>query len=180
MSRCLRWLVVALVAVVLGGACGSDDALPPVKPAFVPDDVVPPTVAGDLTVHEFEPARATFARAGETSLVADGKVWALRKGETLVGTLQVSTLKPDVSVDNPEDRKAILGGVMTGVAYETIDVGDVDVYASAVSDKSLYLWFGPDFFQVLQVKGTKADPDTVAADLIDYQLATGKIGGRAR
>ena len=179
----MRRLVITALAVVVsfafGAACGSDEPPLAVKPSFVPDDVVPPTVAGDLTIHEFEPARATFARAGETSLVADGKVWALRRGETLVGTLQVSTLKPDVSVDDPDDRKAILGGVMTGIAYETIDVGDVDVYASAVSDKSLYLWFGPDFFQVLQVKGTKADPDTVAADLIDFQLATGKIGKRA-
>ena len=179
MKRLLRALLT-LAIVVSVGACGSEEALPEVKPAFVPDDVVPATVGGDLTVHEYEPARATFARAGDTSLVADGKVWALRKGETLVGTLQVSTLKPDVSVDNAEDRKAILSGVMTGIAYETIDVGDVDVYASAVSDKSLYLWFGPDFFQVLQVKGTKADPDTVAADLIDFQLATGKIGRSAR
>ena len=177
MSR--RFLVAAVVVAMAleFAACGSDDAPGlPVKPAAVPAEIVPPTVAGDLTLHEFTPARATFARAGESSLVADGQVWAIRRGETLVGTLQVSTVKPDVSVTDRDDRKAIIGGVMTGISYETIDVGSTQVMASTAADKSLYLWFGPNFFQVLQVKSSKVDPDTVAADLIEYQQAAGKLG----
>lgn len=169
-------LAVVLAASLGAGACATGDGPALVRPARVPDDIVPPTVAGDLTLHEYQPARATFARAGEDSLVADGRVWAIRRGETLVGTLQVSTVKPDVSVADTADRKAILAGVMAGTAYETIDVGDTEVIASTAADKSLYLWFGPGFFEVLQVKSTKADPDTVAADLIEFQLATGKIG----
>jgi hypothetical protein len=175
MRRSLVCSVGAAMALSFA-ACGSEDAPRPlVKPAAVPAGIVPATVAGDLTLHEFAPARATFARAGETSLVADGRVWAIRRGETLVGTLQVSTVKPDVSVDDRDDRKAIIGGVMTGISYETIDVGSTQVIASAAADKSLYLWFGPNFFQVLQVKSTKVDPDTVAADLIEYQQAAGKL-----
>lgn len=172
----MRRLLLAVLALSFASACATGDDQPLVKPARVPDDIVPATVAGDLTLHEYQPARRTFARAGEDSLVADGRVWAIRRGETLVGTLQVSTVKPDVSVADRADRKAILGGVMAGTAYETIDVGDTEVIASTAADKSLYLWFGPGFFEVLQVKSTKADPDTVAADLIEFQLATGKIG----
>jgi hypothetical protein len=168
--------VIVLALGLLGVACGSGDAPAAiVRPAAVPAGIVPATVAGDLTLHEFAPARATFARAGATSLVADGRVWAIRRGETLVGTLQVSTVKPDVSVTDHDDRAALIGGVMTGISYETIDVGSTQVIASTAADKSLYMWFGPNFFQVLQVKSTKVDPDTVAADLIEYQQAAGKL-----
>lgn len=166
----------ATVVVSVVAGCGSQTG-PLVKPASVPEDIVPKTVSGDLTLTEFDPARTTFAKAGPTSLVADGKVWAIRKGETLVGTLQVSAVKPDVSVTKSRDRQAILDGVMTGTSYETIDLGDVKVAASTAADKTIYLWFGPDLFEVLQVKGTKADPDTIAADLIEYQQSTGKLGG---
>lgn len=186
-GRVARFARVALVAgavasVASVAACGTgpDRTTVLVKPASIPDDIVPATVAGDLTVHEYDAARATFARAGASSLVADGRVWAIRRGETLVGTLQVSTLKPDVSAADPTDRKAILQGVMTGISYETLQVGDTPVVASTAADKSLYLWFGPKMFEVLQVKSTKVDPDEVAADLIDFQRSTGKIGGSLR
>jgi hypothetical protein len=170
-----RFLVLSVMLMAVAASCGGSQA-PVVQPARVPTDIVPATVEGDLTVTEFPPARTTFAKAGITSLVADGKVWAIRRGETLVGTLQVSTVKPDVSVTTKEDRRAILDGVMTGSPYETIQLGSLDVAASTSADKTLYLWFGPKLFEVLQVKGSKVDPDSIAADLIEFQQSTGKIG----
>ncbi|MDQ1396278.1 MAG: hypothetical protein QOG64_1537, partial [Acidimicrobiaceae bacterium] len=98
------------------------------------------------------------------------------RGETLIGTLQISAVKPDVSVTNEHDRKAILDGVMTGTAYETIDVGDIKVAASTAADRTLYLWFGPKVFEVLQLKGTKVEPDDIAAEVIAFQQSTGKLG----
>jgi hypothetical protein len=171
----LGGLLVALLA-----ACGSGGSTALVEPASVSTDMVPPTLGEGLTIHEFSPARARFAAAGESSLVADGRVWAIRRGQTLVGTLQVSTVKPDVSVGDKDARKAIVGGVMTGISYETVEVGDTPVIASTAADKSLYLWFGPGLFEVLQVKSTKVAPDEIAAELIEFQQATGKIGRVAK
>jgi hypothetical protein len=179
-GRAVLSVVVAVgVGLVAFPACGSSDRVPIARMASVPDDIVPKTVGDGLTLHEFPAARGAFARAGVTSLVADAKVWAIRRGETLVATLQVSTLKRDISVSSDADRRSIIGGVMTGAAYETIQFGDTQVIASTAAEKSLYLWFGPSMFEVLQVKSTKVDPDTVAADLLEYQQATGKIGRRA-
>jgi hypothetical protein len=166
--------VVAVVAVL--SACGGGGEAAIVAPASVPIDIVPATVAGGLTLREFSPARTRFATAGESSLVADGRVWAIRKGQTLVGTLQVSTVKPDVSVTDADDRRDIISGVMTGIAYETVTVGPTKVIASTAADKSLYLWFGSNLFEVLQVKSTKVDPDEIAAELIEFQQESGTIG----
>ena len=176
----MRRALVGCMLIGLLAACGSGGGSALVEPASVSTDMVPATLGEGLTVHEFGPARARFASAGDSSLVADGRVWAIRRGQTLVGTLQVSTVKPDVSVADKDDRKAIIGGVMTGIAYETVEVGDIKVIASTAADKSLYLWFGPNLFEVLQVKSTKVQPDEIAADLIEFQQATGKIGGAAR
>ena len=172
----MRRVVLGCALLLALAACGNGGDGPLVAPPSVPTGIVPATLGEGLTVHEFTPARARFASAGESSLVADGRVWAIRRGQTLVGTLQVSTVKPDVSVVDADDRKAIVGGVMTGIAYETVEVGDTKVIASTAADKSLYLWFGPNLFEVLQVKSTKVVPDEIAAELIEFQQATGKIG----
>jgi hypothetical protein len=179
MSRRTTWVLGCALAVLLA-ACGGGASNALVEPASVATDMVPATLGEGLTIHEFGPARARFASAGASSLVADRRVWVIRRGQTLVGTLQVSTVKPDVSVVDKDDRKAIIGGVMTGISYETVQVGDTPVIASTAADKSLYLWFGPGLFEVLQVKSTKVAPDEIAAELIEFQQATGKIGGPAR
>ena len=168
-------MVLALV-MATGAACGSESANHQlVVPNSVPLELVPPTLEDGLTVTEYQPGRNAFAQAGPESLVADGRVWAIRRGETLVGTLQISAVKHDVSVQDPKDRKAILQGVMTGTPYETIDVGDLKVAASTSADKNVYLWFGPNLFEVLQVKASKVDPDALAADVISFQQSTGKL-----
>jgi len=106
--------VGALVgAALVLAACGS--ASPGgrlVAPDAVPTELVPPTLEGNLTLGEYLPGRQAFAQAGPASLVSDGRLWAIRRGETLVGTLQISTVKGDVSVTRPRDHQAILEGVM--------------------------------------------------------------------
>lgn len=163
--------VVAVIAIGLA-ACGSGTTKI-AAPARVPDGLVPATLTDGLNLSEYAAGRNAFARAGADSLVADGRVWELRRGATLVGALQISTVKPDVSVAKSSDRKAILDGVMQGTAVETIDVDGVRVASSTAADKTLFLWFGPGRFEVLQLKGTKVVPETILRQIIDFQRGRG-------
>jgi hypothetical protein len=164
-----------IVAVALAaGACGSGNA-PLTAPARVPDDLVPTVLPDSVTIGEYKPARSRFAKAGETSLVADGRVWAIRRGQTLVGTLQASTVKPDVSLERLSDRKAVIDGVMLGQRYDTLYVGNLKVLSSTAADRTVYLWFGDGLFQVLQVKRGKVEPDVIAGDIIEYQQTAGVL-----
>lgn len=170
-----RLLVSGAVALaILTGACGGASA-PLAAPARVPEHLVPKVLPDSITIGEYPPARSRFAKAGETSLVADGRVWAIRRGQTLVGTLQASTLKPDVSLRRAEDRKAVIDGVMLGQRYETLFVGNLKILSSTAADRTVYLWFGSDLFQVLQVKQGKVDPDAIAGEIIDYQQSAGVL-----
>jgi hypothetical protein len=176
MRRIIRPFAIGIAVLMLltGAACGGADA-PLTAPARVPLNLVPTVLSDGVTIGEYKPARSRFAKAGETSLIADGRVWAIRRGQTLVGTLQASTVKNDVSLANAEDRKAVIDGVMLGQRYETLFVGDLKVLSSTAADRSVYLWFGANLFEVLQVKAGKVEPDAVAGDIIEYQLTAGLL-----
>jgi hypothetical protein len=155
-------------------ACGGGTAQV-AAPARVSDALAPKILGEGVSIGEYLPARTRFARAGASSLVADGRVWAIRKGQTLVGTLQASTVKSDVDLSRAADRKQVIDGVMTGARYDTIYVGKLKVLSSTAADHALYLWFGPGLFEVLQVKAGKVVPDDVAGDIIEYQLSSGLL-----
>jgi hypothetical protein len=169
-----RLLALGLGIAFVASACGNGGA-PLAAPLRVPDALAPKVIAEGVTVGEYAPARQRFARAGESSLVADGRVWAIRKGQTLVGTLQASTVKNDVDLSRFADRKQVIDGVMTGARYDTIFVGNLKVLSSTAADRTLYLWFGPRLFEVLQVKAGKVTPDEIAGDIIEYQLSAGLL-----
>lgn len=164
-------LLVSSLALLAG--CGRDP-LPPPPPA-VPVELVPSAILGDLGLEEFSGARQAFAEAGDSSLVADGRLWEIRRAETLVGTLQIATIRRELSTSRPQDRRDILAAVMTGASYETVDVDGVPVARMSRADKTLFVWFGTDLFEVLQLKGTKVDPDAVLGAIIEHQLGQNRF-----
>jgi hypothetical protein len=164
-------VVLGLVAVLVG-ACGGGDggaasAAPPPK---VPLALVPPAFsAGELTVSEDSQARKAFTELGDNALVADGRLWQIRQAERLVATLQVATVKSKVDLSDAEQRRSIVNHILPGARQE-IDVNGVTVSSSDANDKTVYVWFGRDLFQVLQVKSTKIDPEAVVTELVGFQL----------
>jgi hypothetical protein len=170
----VRRVIALALGLVLVGACGNGTR-EVAAPARVPTGLIPSVMNDGVSINEYAPGRARFARAGASSLVADGRVWAIRKGQTLVGTLQASTVKNDVDLTKAGDRKQVIDGVMTGARYDTIYVGHLKVLSSSAADHTLYLWFGENLFEVLQVKAGKVVPDEIAGDILEYQLSAGLL-----
>lgn len=168
-------LVAAGVAVALVaglGACG-DEAQVVLRPTPVDVHLAPAAVGEGLKLYE-STAKETvsaFANAGEESLVADGRLWEIRKGARLVGALQISTVKPKVDLAEARRRDSIVEDVLVG-AYDRIRVDDVEVYTSAANDKVVYLWFGEGLFEVLQLKGDELDHEKVLGDVIAHQVGS--------
>jgi hypothetical protein len=165
------WLAVCCVAVA-AGACGGGGgrdvaAVPPPK---VPVALVPPAFAtGELRVTEDGQARKAFSRLKDNALVADGRLWQIRQADRLVATLQVATVKTKVDLADGEQRRSIVNHILPGRRQE-IDVNGVTVSMSDANDKTVYVWFGRDLFQVLQVKSTKIDPEAVVTELVGFQV----------
>jgi hypothetical protein len=162
-------VVAVVAATVLAGACGHSKAAGP--PKAVPLSLVPATLgsgASQFTVTEFAGARKQFAQAGTRSEVADGRLWEIRNGATLIGTLQISTVKPSVALDQQKVRAKITDLVTEGGAT-TIKVRGIDVVSSADAQKTTYLWFGKQLFEYLQVKGANIQPEAILRGLLVFQ-----------
>lgn len=165
-----RLLPVVLALALVAGGCGGGGAgaARSAPPPEVPVALVPPAL-GTLTLTEDDQARDTFSKLGDRALVADGRLWQVRQGDRLVATLQVSTVKAKVDLAEPDQRNAIVRHILPGSRQE-IDVSGVTVWMSEANDKSVFVWFARDLFQVLQVKSTKLEPEAVVGDLVAYQL----------
>jgi hypothetical protein len=169
MTTWARALLVAVVVLV--GACGDDEA--PARPAERVDvALVPPTLAGgDLVLHEDDKAKDAFASLNDNALIADGKLFAIRRGERLVATLQLSTLVPEVDLTDRDRRDEMIDKLLPGVKDE-LRIGEISVFQVAGDDKVAYVWFGAQMFQVLQVKGSAVDPEDVLGEIVAFQLAS--------
>ena len=175
-SRAVVCLSLAASLALAAGACGRGDenaddaaARPPAK---VPVSIVPPTLpTGTLTLTEDDQARKAFGELSDRALIADGRLWQIRQGEQLVATLQVSTVKTKVDLGNDDERTSIVKHILPGTRQE-IDVNGLPVTMSDSNDKTVFVWFGRELFQVLQVKSTKLDPEAIVRDLVGFQSAS--------
>ena len=173
----LRLLVIAVALAIglIAGACG-DGEREVVLPRPVPDGLVPTSVQADkLAFYEsgIEAAKNAFAEAGPDSLASDGRLWELRLGDRLVGVLQITTLMPDVDLQNTDHRDAITRQLLPSVR-DRLDIGDVAVWTATSQGKTTYLWFGERLFALLTVKpGSEDAIDTegVLQDVLDHMVA---------
>jgi hypothetical protein len=183
MTEVRRALAVLLAASTIAlGACGrgGGPAARTDPPAKVPVAIVPPSLAtGDLTFSEDPDARKTFSELSDRALVADGRLWQIRQGDRLVATLQVSTVKTKIDLSDADARASIVKHILPSARQE-IDVNGLPVSMSDANDKTVYVWFGRDLFQVLQVKTTKLDPEAIVTDLVGYQLQSPDWKGVSR
>lgn len=167
-TRSLAGLGLAL-AGLLTAACGGDgDAA--VAPAPVPDDLAPDTVLDGLLVIENrdEATLEAFASADETTLVSDTRLWEVRRGQRLVGTLQISSVLPEVDLLDEDIRDRMVGQIILGQSSR-IRIGDVEVFTTTSNDKTVFVWFGEEVFEVLQTKDRELDPEALATAIIDFQ-----------
>lgn len=175
----LRRIVAALgVTLALGGAGGcGDDPPPQAKPAGVPDGLVPATVQdGQFAFFESELAsvKTSFANAGPKSLAADGQLWELRKGDRLVGSLQLTTLMPEVDLTEQDHRDMILRQLLP-TARDQVLIDEVNVWSTQNQTKAMFLWFGRDMYALMTLKGgseDNLDPDRILTEVVTHAAAS--------
>lgn len=156
-------------------ACGDDDVAV-VPPPAVDEALTPAEIEGGerlrLVENTDDPTRDAFANGGESSLMADGRLWELRRAERLVGTLQITTLLPTVDLLDDSRRAGIVRGVMGGSGTRT-RIGDVEVHATERFDRAQYVWFGIGVVQILTVREEgEIDAEAVLRGVLDHQRTT--------
>jgi hypothetical protein len=168
-----RARLLALGLALGAGACTQSAAVeaPPPK---VPVVLVPKTLQhGTLRVrpNTSKTTQDAFKRGGSKVLIGEGRLWEIRDGQRLVGALEIATLRPKVRLASSKVRKTIVSEVMPA-RVDQLDVGDVTVYSTTSNDKVVYLWFGKNMFEILQLKGSTLDPEGLLTDVVAFQTAT--------
>ena len=173
--------LVSVLAAVAFVACASSGEKVTAPAPTIAAGLVPPALhQGQLGTYEYVKAGKDFQRAGSKSLVADGKLWEIRRSARLVGTIQIATLTPRVKVASERDRSAIVAQLMPGQLTK-LSVSGTEVYASVAPDKVTYLWFGNQLFEVLELKtttGTQLDAtaaEGIVRELIDFQAPSRQL-----
>lgn len=172
-SRFLRAVAAAVALTLALTACGGGDGDDEVViPEEVSPELIPPSLAGGaLSLSVDQTAGKAFGELPDNALVADGKLYSIREGDRLIATLQLSTLLPEVDLTDPDRYQEIADKLLPGVKTE-LSVADTPVLEFANEDKFVYIWFGRQMFEVLQIKGTNEKPEDILAEIIAFQTSS--------
>ena len=180
-----RSIITVLVAcaVLSSAACGrGGDGSTDGPPVQVPGDLAPAALGnGAYVTRPDDQAKATFTKLDKRALVDDGRLWQIRQvgDDRLIGTLQITTVKAKVDLAEEEQRLSILNHILPGGKQE-LDVGGMTVWASETNDKLVYVWFGREVYEVLQLKGSRIDPEAILEEIIGHQVAAASWKGLPR
>jgi hypothetical protein len=165
----VRRLLASLAVVGLLAACGDESAV--VAPAEVDPKLAPVALGTNLKLYENRDKETVhaFGNAGKRSMVADGRIWEIRRADRLIGTLQIATVLPDVDLRKSELRESMVRQILPG-SLSSIRIGDVEVFTSEVNGKAVYVWFGARLFEVLQLRDRGIeDFEPFATQVIEHQ-----------
>ena len=172
--RRLALLTVAVATLAVPSACGSPRPVPRSE-AKVPAQLIPAQTTGGLTLSEYPGDAKAFADAGPESLVADGHLWEIHQGHLLVGTLEAATVVHSVSLASMSDRTNILDGAVVGSPPVSVQIDGVQVAVASAPERTTYVWFDREVFQVLQLDDHDVDASSVAKAIIGYEQASGLL-----
>lgn len=169
-GRVKRWArAFVLAGLVVASACGDDEELADPTPVDVA--LAPATIPPDLTLHENrDPATVeTFANPSENTIVADARIWEIRRVDRLIGTLQITTLLPDIELTELSTRLKLVRQILASEPV-SIRIGNTEVYQVRVGDKATFVWFGEHMMEVMQLRERGLeDFEPYAAAIIEHQ-----------
>lgn len=159
---------LALVGVLAGGsaACGSDSsggvAAKNIKD--LPADLIEGPVLGLAVTREDIGGDVTKADESNAYIAAIG-LYALRDGEKLEATLQVSKFSSKARPKDPDFQNQVATQI-GGQKAQRFRMGDHTVFRSSGRKQSIASWFTGNYYFVLSVRDAYPTPRTLLRKLI--------------
>ena len=154
-----------------------------VGPAFVPTptparaatpvalpEILPSTTLGYDLVREAE-LEDSFSAPGAAALVAEGRVYTIRKGSFIAGSFQVAVLREDVDGRDRAVQQQIESSLQTG-AFTTRRYGPVRLRTLQKAEQVLWVWFPPDrnVVELVVLRADVEDGPELVRELVRQQL----------
>jgi hypothetical protein len=161
---------VALLAVLLLAGCVHQGGLggSPVPTAY-PARIAPEPPATLLSYELVRSAEAEveYAKAQGDALVTEGRVFAIRDGEEIQGTLQVALFRKELNATKARVQKQVMAAI--GGRFTPYWVGSAKLYVRRLPDQDLYVWFPPERNVLVSFYMRKSF--AAAADVVDAVVA---------
>lgn len=161
---------VAVLVAVPGGCSSEAPASVPTRrdggPQEVRPDLVPAQLAGlnatteDVTGLEKE--------AGKTSYLASTRLWALRSGERLRATLQISSFVADSEPGNERFQATVVAQIAES-RWRPRVLGGVRVYVTAANQQPVFIWFRGTSLFVLSIAVDQPTPRSVLRQALELR-----------
>ena len=81
--------------------------------AALPERLAPDRI-GDIVMQREHVVEEAYAQAGSSSIVAEGRVLSVRRGDDVEGSFQVAALKPGISAADEDVRRAVVKSIGRG------------------------------------------------------------------
>ncbi len=160
-------LVLVLVGGLVFGQLRGSDGSAPAGPALA--SRVAPATLGDLRFVPELQAQKAYAAAGETSLAIDGRVFSIRQGDVVQGSLQVAGFVPDVDVRNNRVRQQVLDGLGSG-RFQPARIGEERVFRVQLPEQTLLLAFARNgrSYTLMVTRAAFPNPERVFGALLAF------------
>ena len=161
-------VVLALVALVAATSLTlpalSRQPVPVAGPAL-PSRLAPATLGSLRLVPEVQ-AQQAFSHA---ALVEQGRVFSLRDGAVIQGSVQIAGFVPEIDVRNRRVRSQILAGLGSG-RFEPVRLGSLRAFRIRRPEQTLLLAFARDgrSYTLMVTRASFTDPEQVFAQLLAY------------
>lgn len=158
--------LVLVAALLLVSGCGQ--SAPP-SPPPLPERLVPAS-AGDYVFQREPSAERAFTEAGSRSLVTHGRVFTVRRGSEVLGSVQAAQFLPSVAADRKAAQRALRRALGSGrVTRLRLGSVVVDQIQSGESQILLYLPPGGGYYELLDARAGFTDAERVFLAVLNYQ-----------
>ena len=158
-------VVVAVVALAPTG--GSPSAA---LPLALPDPLVPETAAG-YSINRESDLEENYSKPGTDALVRDGRVFTIRQGSVVAGSLQVALLRDDVDGRDRDVQRGLERVIQTG-DFDTHRFGTFRVRKLEQAEQTIYVYFPPtvNVMEVFVLRSDTEGADELVREVISHQL----------
>jgi hypothetical protein len=163
-------VLVALLAVGFAvSAIKTGDGADQVAGGGVPGRVAPGRV-GDVELRPEPTVEKAFAEAGPSTILAEGRLLSVRRGDDLEGSLQVAAFKPGITAAEGRVRRAVVKSIGRG-QFRLTRIGSLRAYVLDLPEQRFLLWFPPDgrSYDLLVTRSTFDQADRLLTQVVAYQ-----------
>lgn len=150
-ARAAQRALGALLLLTLG-ACGG--GAPSTRVNTLPTRLAPARI-GAITFEREPRAERAYQLAGDASLVAQGRVFSVRDGDTIEASLQAVAFEPGIDARDLDVRRGLLGSIGGG-RFTLQRAGAERFYVRDLPEQRILLWFTPDGGSMLLLDARRA------------------------